>query len=465
MASLRLGAAALTFALFWYLSHHLSTAHLGGFSLLMNAFFMFQTLPLLGMNLPLIRRVAAHPEDAGSATSNSLYFALPVALVIGMGLAVAGRWYASDGLALPFALVGFSMLPTAWTVVAECVLVGREQMDGIAYVTLLEALGRFLGASVAIRTGYGLTSVFVVFACLRVAAAVAYLFNRHMPIPRWRSVQSRILQSYRREAPTYLSIAVVTALCARVDIVLVSKLLSLRDAGVYAAAARLSDAALMVPTIAAVVIFPTQSRLFDANIAGFALLLERGVRWCLIVGFAFALLIVALSPHIVHLLFAPSLAPAAGILQILILGAAMMVTDQLLSTTMMAARAQHADLRSMTLGLIVLVALLCVLAHYFGLLGAAIAPPAALLTRCLYRLKWAQQLLSKPVLFIALRVLTAAAAAVGIWFLHIFPAKSIDLLLAFAVYALALWATRSIAATDWRALRHFLLARRRGLSV
>jgi O-antigen/teichoic acid export membrane protein len=338
-------------------------------------------------------------------------------------------------------------------------------MHGIAYVNLLEALGRFLGAMAVVRGGYGLTGVLVVFACLRVAAAAAYLLNKHLPLPRWSSVQSRMMQSYRREVPTYLSIAAVTALCTRVDIILVSKLLSLREAGIYAAAARLSDAALMVPTMAAVVIFPTQSRLFEANPAGFGLLLERGVRWCLIVGFAFALLVVALSPVIVKLLFAPSLASAAAILQILIMGAAVMVIDQLLSTTMMAARAQHADLRSMSLGLVVLVVLLCSFVHIFGLLGAAMAPPAALLVRALYRLRWAQQLLSRPVLFVALRILAPAAAAIGFYFAGVFVGVGSNLVLAFAVYALALWVTRAVPAADWEMLRQLVLGRQRGLSL
>lgn len=68
------------------------------------------------------------------------------------------------------------------------------------------------------------------------------------------------------------------------------------------------------------------------------------------------MLAVTLAPFIVHLLYSPALAEAAPVLQILILGAAMMVMNQLLSTTMMAARAQAADLRSMTFGLAALVA-------------------------------------------------------------------------------------------------------------
>ena len=104
------------------------------------------------------------------------------------------------------------------------------------------------------------------------------------------------------------------------------------------------DAAVMVPTMAAIVLLPTQSRLFESDRAAFLRLFERAVRWYLIAGFAAALAVVALAPFIVHLIYAPNLAQAASILQILILGASLMVVDQMLSTTQIAAKAQRADL-------------------------------------------------------------------------------------------------------------------------
>ena len=460
MASLRVGLAGLTFALFWLLSHHLNTAQLGGFSLLMNTFFMIQFLPVLGMTMPLIRRVAAEPETAALESSNSFFFALPIAAALGAAVASVGFWYDEEGLGLPFALLGLSMLPTAWTVVAECILIGRERVHGIAGVNLLEAMGRLIGAWFAIRWNVGLTGVFVVFACMRCAAALAYLLNPHLPAPTWTQVKRAALRSYLSQAPTYLSLTVVTGLCARVDIILLSKLLSLRDAGIYAAAARLSDAALMVPTMAAIVIFPTQSRLFAEDRAGFARLLEHAVRWSLIAGFAMALLVVAVSPALIHRIYTSNLSQSSSLLQILILGSAVMVVDQLLSTTMLAAEAQHADLRSMSIGLVVLTLLLVVFTQMFGLLGAAIAPPVAVLTRVLYRLHWAEGELSSPFIPMAMRVLLAAGAATSILFLRFSSIEWIDAVLAFSVYGAMLWATRAVHITDLTALRNFMDQRR-----
>ena len=460
MASLRLGLAGLTFALFWLLSHHLTTGQLGGFSLLMNVFFMVQALPLLGMTMRLMRRVAAHPTLSVDESSNSFFFALPIAVLLGFALLAAGFRYRGEGLTLPFALLGLSIVPTAWTLVAESVLVGAERMHGIAYVNLLEALGRLLGAWAAIQGGFGLTGVFSVFAVMRFAAALAYLINPHLTAPQWRRVRRATLRTYLREAPTYLAISVVTGLCTRLDVILVSKLLSLREAGIYAAAARLSDAALMIPTMAAVVIFPTQARLFEADRVAFARFLEQAVRWCLIGGFAAAFLVVALSPLLIRWLYTPNLAPAVPLLQILILGTTVMVVDQLLSTTMMAAHAQRNDLRSMCLGLVVLATLLVVLTHYFGLRGAAMASPTALIVRVLYRLTWAQRELAMPLVWLALRVVLAAAAASGVLFVQAAGIGVLDMTCALATYGVVLWLTGSVRAADWASLRQLIAHRR-----
>jgi O-antigen/teichoic acid export membrane protein len=460
MASLRVGLAALTFGLFWILSHRLSTMQLGGFSLLMNCFFMTQPLPLLGLNMPLIRRVASAQSASADLSSSSYFFALPTAVLLGIGLAAAGFWYRTEGLAIPFALLGASMLPTAWIAVAECVLIGKERMLGIAYVNLFEALGRLLGAWAVVHWNFGLTGVFVVFTGMRCAAAIIYLYNSHLSLPRWRQVQDGALLALLREVPTYLAISLVTALCARIDIILLSKLLSLRDAGIYAAAARLSDAALMVPTMAAVVIFPTQSRLFDTNPRDFSRFLEQAVRWCLIGGFAAALIVIAMAPAVIGWIYTPNLAPAGPILRILIIGATVMVVDQLLSTTMMAARAQRTDLKSMTLGLIVLAALLVILTHFFGLAGAAAAPPAAVLVRVTYRLTWAQHELHARFVELAARVLIAAAIAVAVLLWQLTGTEALDVALAFATYASLLWVTRSVRAADWDSLRQMIGQRR-----
>jgi O-antigen/teichoic acid export membrane protein len=90
--------------------------------------------------------------------------------------------------------------------------------------------------------------------------------------------------------------------------------------------------------------------------------------------------------------------------------------DQLLSATMLAARAQAHDLRAMTVGLVTLLALLWALGLWLGPVGAAWAVVAGLALRLVWRLMWAQGELALPgLLNQALRAAIAAAAGVAVF--------------------------------------------------
>jgi hypothetical protein len=116
----------------------------------------------------------------------------------------------------------------------------------------------------------------------------------------------------------------------------------------------------------------------------------------------------------------------------------------------------------MIFGLVSLVGLILILVHFFGLLGAAMASPAALLMRVLYRLRWAQQMFARPLVWSALRVVAAAAVAVAVLYLGAASGRAVDLIWAYAAYGILLWATGSLQGTDFQALRAFVSAQRHG---
>jgi O-antigen/teichoic acid export membrane protein len=417
---LRIGLSALGFGLFWLLSHRLPAEQLGRFSVLMNTFFLLQALPLLGLQAPLIRTVAAQPEALAEQVSNALVFALPVAALIAAGLGAYGVSWAEPGLMVPFLLLGLSILPTAWTLVAESALIGRESMHEVARVNLLEALGRLCGAWWAVSQGWGLGGVFLFFLLGRMASAIAYVFSPRLARPSLGLVRGAVQRKYLAEVPTYLGLTLVLAVVSRADVIVVSRLLGLREAGVYAAAGRLYEASLMLSTIAALVAFPILSRLFVTDRTAFLAMLDRCLRWGLLLGGPLTLLGMALAPWLVHKVYAQALWAAAPVLQLLLIAAWLTALDQLLSSTMMAAQAQRQDLMIMSLGLLAMLLMLAGFSPVWGLQGAAAAIVAALALRVGLRLWWAQRSLPLPgLLRSALRAAMASAAGlIAFWSLE-----------------------------------------------
>lgn len=389
----RVGMAVLNYGLFWLLSHRLGTAALGGYSLLMNVFYMSALMPLLGLSTPLTRRAATEREHVGLEMSNAIVFAAPVALAITLLIATLGPASYGPGLRTPFWLLALSLLPTASSLVSESTLLGLERVADIARVQFAETVLRTGLALGAVSLGHGLTGVFAVFLALRCAVAVAYRFHPLLPRFEWRSVSAAVQRRNWHEVPVFLGIGLLAALSQRVDIIALSRMAGLHEAGVYAAASRLYDASLMLPTIAALSVMPTLARLFASDRDYFQNVLVLAMRLSLGVGFAVAIAVAALAGPIIALLYKPEMAAAAPVLRCLIFCAVLVTLDQILSSTMMAAKAQAHDLGALAISVSVLVGAMLLLVPRLGATGAAIAVALAIACRVGYRVRWVVRLL------------------------------------------------------------------------
>ncbi len=390
VTALRVGVAGLGFSLFWLLSHHLSAKDLGGFSLLMSVFLFLQMLPLLGLNVHVIREMAAHPDHQADEISVATVFATVVGAVMAVVIVACAWLVPGVSLPLPLTLLGLAMLPSAWILVAEASLVGREQLQVLTAVNLLENAWRVIGAALSLWQGWGLAGVFAFFLAGRVLAGAAYAWSGSLPSPTLARVTSERLARYVRLTPTYLFIGVVAAACSRIDVMLLSKLCGLEDVAVYAAAAKLYEASLMVSTMALMIVYPVLSRLFVTDAALFAATLARALRWILL-GAPLVMAGMALASPLVHVLYASALWGSVPVLQALLLASWLTAIDQLLSSTMLAAHAQKHDLRAMVIGLVTLASGLALLTPWLGPVGAAWAVVAGLALRLLWRLRWAQR--------------------------------------------------------------------------
>lgn len=451
----RLGTAALNYGLFWALSRLVDTPTLGGFSLLMNIFLLVQLLPLLGLTVPLMRRVATSSTDLREELSNAFAFALPVALVLTLLVGGWGQAFHRETLSLAFWLVALSLLPTAWTIVAEAALLGQERVADVARINFVEALLRTVLAAAAVWLGHGLVGVFLVFLALRFLAALIYASHPLLPLPTLAAWKWQLQRRNWTEVPVFLSIAIVAALVSRLDLITLSHLRGLHDTAVYAAASRLYDAAQMLPTVMALVVLPTLARQFASAREQFRVSLGLSVRLGLLFGLGLALLASALARPLIDLLYLPDMAGATQVLRWLIFAAVIMSVDVLLSSTMLAANAQQHDLRSLAFGLFALALALCILVPRLGPTGAAIAVVLGLGTRMLTRLHWAVREFDMPSPWLHLARL-AAACLVGLGVMSITP-RQLGVPAAAAAslgsYALALIAFGALGRHPLRGLR------------
>lgn len=417
----RLAIAAVNYALFWSLTRLLDAERVGGFSVVMGVFFMVQLLPLMGLSIPIIRRVATRTDDLASEVTNAFGFAAPVGLVIALAVGVGGHLAHGGTLAAPMWLIAAAVLPTSWIIVAETCLVGLERLVVVARVNTVESALRTVFALVAVHFGGGLAGVFGVFLALRIGTALFYLRHAGLPAPDAASWRRAAQRRNLAEVPVYCGIALCAAVTTRLDIFVVSSQRGLAEAATYSAAARLYEAALMVPTVLSLMLMPVLARQFVASQERFRTVLRQVLRGVLVGGLAAALVAAALARPVVDLLYRPELADAAPVLRWLLLAAALTLTDALLSSAMLAAKAQKHDLRALLAGLAVLAVVLFAGVRDFGAQGAAAAVAASLVVRIVVRLHWATRHFGMPPMWGDLaRTLVCAGLSFAV-LLHLLP--------------------------------------------
>lgn len=175
MTGMRVLSSVLSFLLVAYIARVWGVKRLGEYSLLLSIFVFLQLMPLLGLHRVVIREVSACADKAASQTVHACTLAFGVAVVLAVSLATLGPVVYRDAPALhaPLWLVAASLLPTAFTCVAESVLIGQQRMHAAAW-SVAESLLRTGGAFIVIMLGFGLTAVFAVFLAGRVLIVLGY---------------------------------------------------------------------------------------------------------------------------------------------------------------------------------------------------------------------------------------------------------------------------------------------------
>lgn len=417
LTAMRLAGAGFTLVLFWGIALHAGPEVLGEYSTVLTVFLFAQQFPLLGLHLLLIRDVAADPQGSGQWIAVSMRIALSVALALAVALAIAGTWAFDGRLRTPLLLVGLSMIPTAVTLVAECVLTATQDLRRVAIVNVAEASYRLVSTLALLWSGFGLDAWLAAFLLGRLLSASAYWsgsIGRHVS---WRSACGLpAVGRYLRETPVFLAILASSAAIARLDVLLLSWIASFGAVGQYAVAVKAFELAGMVSSILLVAIYPALVAVHARNPARSRLIAESVLRWLLTLGLPLAAACGFVAEPVVRLLFGEQFGVSAPVIPWLLFAAVLLASGQVVGTVFLVEDAQGLDLASLLSGCVVLVALLLVWGRSHGALGAGWAVFGAHLSQLLIRLlllsrRWA----TRTPIIAALEPASAFVAAVGAW--------------------------------------------------
>ena len=258
---------ATSFVVYAMVARKLGAFEFGEMSLALSLFYVFQIFSISGVKTLLIREVA---KDRSQTRKYLINGCLIVAVMSMASLAaLCGFVRAVDytgGTKLVVLLLSLGLLPSAISAVCEGIFQACERMHYIAYVNVPSNLTKMAGAYLLLFWNRGLYTVILLLLGALYAAACAelWLVIRRFdiqPAPgQHGGIDLRFALRTVRSASTFLGIDGTCAVAGNLNIILLSKLASEKEVGLYSAATQLMVPLLLVYQSIAQSIFPVMCR-------------------------------------------------------------------------------------------------------------------------------------------------------------------------------------------------------------
>lgn len=386
MGAMRIGTALISFVVTVVLARWMGPAGFGELAVLLSTYLFLQLLPSLGLHMLLIRELAMASESGerrlqaqSELVSNALVVSLLGVIPCGVGVWLAAPWVLKGLPDSQPAVLGLALtlIPMAFTSVADATFMGIERMRTSAWVTLAESLLR--SALILLVVSQGGRSAAIV-ACLllsRCAMVLMFLSDRELRQMLCLSqVSMGVCRRLLSHTPVLFTTVLASVFLSRLDMLSLPAFaargwLSQTDIGQYGVGIRLYEFGLMVPTILSVVMFPVFSRL-GAGSGRLAPAVALSLRAVLLLGLPAVALAVAATP-LITLIFGAVYGGTTQLLPWLLLALLAAALGQLLSVAAYASGRQDTDLMSVVSSCGCLAVALVWLVPVHGVTGAAMA--------------------------------------------------------------------------------------------
>lgn len=457
-AGMRVAVSAVSFAFFVLLARRWGSIELGEFATVFSFFVVLQQAPLLGLHVPFIRDLARRPDSLHEMGPSAAVLAIAIAGVLGALLGLVGERYYPASMQPSFWLVGVSLVPGALLVIGESAFVSQERLGRVAALSIGENLVRTCVWLVLLVLGYGLTALFLALAILRALTLLAYYGPPDLrPVLRFGRCRRDAVAGLLGSCPIFLGILVLAATINRLDFIMLSRLGTLEQVGLYSAPYKVYETALMVPSVLALALFPAFATTFATSERHFEHLVRQSLRVCLTAGVPCAIALSFLADLLMVALFGSVFQTAAPVLVILAVGPVLVAMDQCLTMAMLASGRERLDLRVLACACGYYAIALRMLIPAMGIDGAALATASAAAVQVAVRYRLVRTRLGmRSMADVAWRPVVAGVlmAATG-WATR--PASLIGaLFLGSAVYAATLALLRAVTRADVQWIRRAL---------
>ena len=371
-----------------FVARMLGASELGVYSIVMAWSAFLVPMTSLGLNNVVVRQMVKH--DNGHDAMTMLYSAISMRLLLGLlggslmllafYLLYPAMFEGNTAIAIP---VLFLLQAFFGFLLFEFYLNYQGTFRSVAYVKSAISVGSFAAKLCLLYSGFGIASLLLLTGIeFFVVGMAQYLLYRrkHQPYkdgearwpdyhPRWFNL-SQAKQLLKRSSWLWVS-GIVSVIYLKIDIVMIGSIAGTEQAGIYAAASRLSELWYVFPATLAARYYPDMIRAHQQGWTPYYLKLRRFALLFFAMAFAIAVVMSLLSPWIVSLLFGDAFAGAVEVLRIHIWAGCFIFVRYLISQHLLITEQEPLSLLSHTVGAALNVGLNLWLIPTMGIVGAA----------------------------------------------------------------------------------------------
>lgn len=370
-----------TFVLYALVARHLGGREFGQLSLALTLFYAFQVFALSGTKSVIIREVATNRALTGPYFINGLALVtLSSSVSIGASWAFVRLMHYSAGTSFFIALLSLGLVPYTVSAVCEAIFQAWEQMHYIAYVNVPMNILKVGAAFLFLSRNAGLNVIVLILvsSLVIVAGIESWIVLTHFPA-RDGSIDLRFAIATMRSSVTFLGIDGTLAVMSTLNFLLLSKVATEVDVGLYNATTQVVTPLLLVYQSVAQSVFPVMCRRVEPGYENLKRIADQAIELLLVMALPAIAGLFFMGDRVLLLLYRnPVFLQAFPALRIVTWLLSFQVFTSILGQVLVASHHERVTLRIVVVDTLINLVAGWPLIHFFGLSGAAFA---LLLTR------------------------------------------------------------------------------------
>ncbi len=274
-------------------------------------------------------------------------------------------------------IVIVAMIPATLNSIQEGIFVAHQRVE---FVTLTNSIATLLNIIVSLYlllTGYGILSLIVAYVIAQCAVTVCYLFLIHRFIsPLHWEFDFHFALDLLHEIKTFAALAILAAFFSRPEVIILTLVSTVTQAGYYSAALRVFNITQLVPQIYMTNVFPVLARAYHVSDNSPETMQDQSTKYVAVFTLPIAVGIAVAAGPIIRLLYGPGFESAVPVLQVLAINIPLSAFFAILWRVLFARQRQDQVLKAMAVSTGLELVGDFVLISRGGALGAAIAATA-----------------------------------------------------------------------------------------